>query len=185
MTIWYPWLTWALGRLCTLPLVGFSVEQRERETVPCAARSRCVTPDTDLSSPLRRISCRKYLVSARKYLFGQDLVSTHNTRAGCIQTDLLRAAAAAPGANVSPHWRELKWIQFSQKSEVALVTCCRFAIIQLQLCEIMRDADLRAGHCTVDTGNLINNIIGRRACSTALLVLYWVLQCRIQDDNQQ
>ena len=47
---------------------------------------------------------------------------------------------------------------------------CRFAIIQLQLCEIMRDADLRAGHCTVDTGNLINNIIGRRACSTALLL---------------
>ena len=153
--------------------------------MPCAARSRCVTPDTDLSSPLRRISCRKYLVSARKYLFGQDLVSTHNTRAGCIQTDLLRAAAAAPGANVSPHRRELKWIQFSQKSEVALVTCCRFAIIQLQLCEIMRDADLRAGHCTVDTGNLINNIIGRRACSTALLVLHCHCHCRIQDKYQQ
>ena len=57
------------------------------------------------------------------------------------------------------------------------MTCCRFAIIQLQLCEIMRDADLRAGHCTVDTGNLINNIIGRRACSTALLVLYCSTEC--------
>ena len=53
------------------------------------------------------------------------------------------------------------------------MTCCRFAIIQLQLCEIMRDADLRAGHCTVDTGNLINNIIGMRACS----VLYCSTGC--------
>ena len=40
----------------------------------------------------------------------------------------------------------------------------------------MRDADLRAGHCTVDTGNLINNIIGRRACSTALLATSATMQ---------
>ena len=87
---------------------------------------------------------------------GQDLVSTHNTRAGCIQTDLLRAAAAAPGANVPPHWRELKWRHVSQKSETItshlLQVCCYLAaaVRDNERC-LSKSWTLHSGHWTLAT----------------------------------
>ena len=60
-------------------------------------------PRHRLVQPVTQDLLRKIFGERQKIFAERDLVSTHNTRAGCIQTDLLRAAAAAPGANVSPH----------------------------------------------------------------------------------
>ena len=60
-------------------------------------------PRHRLVQPVTQDLLPKIFGERQKIFAERDLVSTHNTRAGCIQTDLLRAAAAAPGANVSPH----------------------------------------------------------------------------------